>query len=226
MQADRVGSKEPSSFDDWWSIDAELSLQNIVEDAGCPPLLRLTLSSELAWQERNRRQIRRAMLAPKVAPRWSAALLALGAMATTQEKDGLAVISVEDLLEIKRSANITRLYVPVKGLSWGEKHVGRTPADEPIVAAVSAVEMTAGLVAQARVALVGVWPKPVGLAKAAAKLVGQPLTQDRIQAVAAEVAGEVEPIGDFRGSEEYRRAMAVVLTRRTLDQCMRKEMGE
>lgn len=225
MQADRVGSKEPGSFDDWWSIDAELSLQAVVEDAECPPLLRQTLSGELAWQERNRRQIRRAMLSPKVAPRWSAALLALGAMATTREKDGLAVISVEDLLEIKRAVNITKLHVPVTGLSWGESHVGRTPADEPIVAAVAAVEMAGGLVSQARVALAGVWPKPVGLAKAAANLVGKPLTQDQIQAVAAEVEGEVEPVGDFRGSKEYRRAMAVVLTRRTLEQCMRKEMG-
>ena len=225
MQADRARSKEPENLDDWWSIDAELSLQAVLEDAECPPLLRRTLSGELAWQERNRRQIRRALLSPRVAPRWSAALLALGAMATTQGKDGSAVISIEKLLEIKRSADIARLHVPVTGLTWGEAHIGRTPADEPIVAAVAAVEMTKGIVSQARVALVGVWARPVGLVKAATNLMGRPLTQDQIQAVAADVVGEVEPEGDFRGSEEYRRAMAVVLTRRTLEQCMRKEMG-
>jgi CO/xanthine dehydrogenase FAD-binding subunit len=151
--------------------------------------------------------------------------LALGAVATTQEKDGSVVRSVEELLEARRSVSIARLHVPVTGLNWGEDHIGRTPADEPIVAAVAAVDMTNGTVSQARVALSGVWARPVGLVKAATKLVGKPLTQDQIQAVAADVAGEVEPVGDFRGSEEYRRAMAVVLTRRTLEQCMRKEQG-
>jgi CO/xanthine dehydrogenase FAD-binding subunit len=38
--------------------------------------------------------------------------------------------------------------------------------------------------------------------------------------VANAIEGEVAPEGDFRGSEEYRRAMAGVLTRRALEQCL------
>ena len=225
MKADKVLSKDPGSIDGWWSVDAQLSLQAILEDPDCPPLMRQTLTGELAWQERNRRQIHRALLSPKIAPRWSAALLALGATAATQGEEGLEQRSVEALLEVKKSVNITRLYVPITGLSWGEAHLGRTPADEPIVAAVAAVETSDGIVSQARVALTGVWPKPVGLAQAPAKLIGGPLTRDQILAVAAEIEGEVEPEGDFRGGEPYRRAMAVVLTRRALEQCLQKETG-
>lgn len=225
MKVDRVLSNEPDNLDGWWSIDAQLSLQQLVDEPGCPPLMRQTLSGEIPWQERNRRQIQRALLSPRVAPRWSAALLAVGAMATMQSENGPEQISVRELLEIKKAVKISRVHIPVDGLSWGEMRVGRTPADEPIVAAVAAVEVTDGVVSQARVALTGVWPKPVGLARAPGKLIGGPLTQEQIQAVAAEVEGEVEPEGDFRGSKEYRRAMAAVLTRRALEQCLRKETG-
>ena len=72
-------------------------------------------------------------------------------------------------------------------------------------------------------ALTGVWEVPVRLAKAPLALVGGPLDEDTIAAVAAAVEAEVAPQGDFLGSEEYRRAMANVLTRRALEQCQEVE---
>jgi CO/xanthine dehydrogenase FAD-binding subunit len=101
--------------------------------------------------------------------------------------------------------------------------VGRTPTDEPIVAAVAAVELQDALVQQARIALTGVWSTPVQLAAAANQLVGGPLDAARIEAVARAVEQEVAPREDFRGSAEYRRAMAGVMTRRALEQCMQQE---
>jgi CO/xanthine dehydrogenase FAD-binding subunit len=88
------------------------------------------------------------------------------------------------------------------------------------------VETDNGVVRQARVALTGAWSEPVGLAEAAAQLVGEPLDEKHIQAVADAVEKEVTPKGDFRGSEEYRRAMAGVLTRRALEACWRQEAGD
>jgi CO/xanthine dehydrogenase FAD-binding subunit len=85
------------------------------------------------------------------------------------------------------------------------------------------VETDGGAVCEARVALTGVWPEPVRLAEAPSQLVGAPLDEARIRAVATAVEGEVAPKGDFRGSEAYRRAMAGVLTRRALEQCLRQE---
>ena len=109
--------------------------------------------------------------------------------------------------------------MPVGDLRWGEARVARTPADEPIVAAVAVVELDGGIVRQARVALVGAWREAARLAEAPSALLGGPLDGERIRAVAAAVEREVAPRGDFRGSAEYRRAMAGVLTRRALEQC-------
>jgi CO/xanthine dehydrogenase FAD-binding subunit len=71
---------------------------------------------------------------------------------------------------------------------------GRTPADRPIVAAVA----RAGGDGQRRLALAGVAAAPV--------LVPGP----------AAIAG-LDPTGDFRGSGEYRRAVAAVLAARALE---------
>jgi CO/xanthine dehydrogenase FAD-binding subunit len=115
---------------------------------------------------------------------------------------------------------VTALHVP-DGACWGEASVARTPADEPIVAAFAAVDWDGEVVCRARVALTGVWPEPARLAKAPLKLVGGPLDDAWIRRVAATVEAEVEPRGDYRGSQEYRRAMAGVLTRRALERCRR-----
>jgi CO/xanthine dehydrogenase FAD-binding subunit len=98
--------------------------------------------------------------------------------------------------------------------------VARTPADQPIVAAVAVVQMSNNLVEWVRVALTGVWPEPVRLANAPTGLMGGPLKVVYIEAVAEAVETEVAPEGDFLGSEDYRRAMAGVLTRRALEECI------
>jgi CO/xanthine dehydrogenase FAD-binding subunit len=104
--------------------------------------------------------------------------------------------------------------------------VARTPADEPIVAAIAVLALEGDVVRQARVALTGVWPESVRLAEAATRLVGSSLDAKHIQAVAVAVEEEVAPKGDFLGTAEYRRAMAGVLTRRALESCLRQEVGD
>jgi len=214
---DQNGSRERSV----WSIEADASLQGVLESPGCPPLLLQTLTGPLSWQDRNRRMVRRAVASPNVAPQWSAALLALGATVTVEGDSEPAEIPVERLLAERPKGKITALHVRTQGVHWGKAHVGRTPADEPIVAAIAGVEMVNGKVSQARVALTGVWPKAVAMAKAPAQLIGVPLGESQIQAVAAAVQEEVNPPGDYLGSIEYRRAMAGVLTRRALEHCLR-----
>lgn len=201
-----------------WSIGAEASLQDVLDSPGCPPLLCQTLTGTLTWQDRNRRVVRRAVASPRVAPQWSAALLALGATVTFEGESGPAEIPLETLLTQRPKGEVTALNVRTEGVRWGEAHVSRTPADEPIVAAIAAVEMAGATVRQARVALTGVGP--VHLAGSPSQLVGGPLNKARIQIVADTIQGEVAPEGDFRGSEEYRRAMAGVLARRALEQCL------
>ena len=219
-----------------WNIDPNAPLQSVLDNPECPPLLRQALTGAISWQTRNETPVRKALTSPRTAPQWVAALLALGATVTVEGDGGAKEMPLETLLRQEKKKKVTTLHIPPLfpppmggsegGRRWGEARVARTPADEPIVAAVAVVEVDGDIVRQARVALIGVWPEPVRLAQAAAQLVGRPLDEANIRAVAEGVKKEVAPRGDFRGSEEYRRAMAGVLTRRALEQCSQSEESD
>jgi carbon-monoxide dehydrogenase medium subunit len=55
---------------------------------------------------------------------------------------------------------------------------------------------------------------------AAEHLIGRRLSQELIQEVVTNGMEEISPPDDFRGSAEYRRAMAGVMTRRVLEACL------
>lgn len=202
-----------------WNITTDASLQAVVDCAECPPILSQTLVSPLSWQVRNETTIGRALRASRLAPQWIAALLALGATVTVDDEE----VPVEAVLRREVEGDVTALHVPLGG-DWrrGEAHVARTPADKPIVAAVAAVRVNDEIVKEARVALSGVWAEPAKLAEAPTAMVGGPLDKGRIQEVATTVEREVAPQGDYLGSEEYRRAMAGVLTHRALEACLQE----
>jgi CO/xanthine dehydrogenase FAD-binding subunit len=206
-----------------WQVDDDATLQTILEGEVCAPLLRQTLTGALSWHVRNRRPLRRALVSPGIAPQWMAALLALGATVTLERESEFEEMALDELLHERVDGEIIALRVRTEGVRWGYAQVARTPADDPIVSAAAGVEMQDGRVQEARIALTGAWSRPVGLAKAAVWLVGGPLDEEQIQAVAVAVEEEVSPKGDFRGSVEYRRAMAGVMTRRALVQCLQEE---
>lgn len=204
-----------------WSIDANASLESVLDNPKCPPLVRDTLTGLVSWQARNETTVARALRASRLAPQWLAALLALGATAVVQGEDGAEAVPLEAVLRREVKGDVTVVHVPLDGaLRWGEARVARTPADDPIVSAVAVVTMDDGVVDEARVALTGVWPETVRLAEAPRALAGGTLEEGRIQEIAAAVGREVAPQGDYLGSEEYRRAMAGVLTRRALRGCL------
>ena len=205
-----------------WSIDADRPLQAVLDDEACPQVLRQALTGTLSWQVRNEVTVRRALSSPRIAPLWVTALYALGATVTVEEDGSEKVVALAEA----RSSRPTALQVEMDGMCSGEAHVARTPADEPIVAAVAGVKLKGDVVQEARVALTGVWQQAVGLAEAPGQLEGESLDDDTIQAVAEAVEQEVEPKDDFLGSEEYRRAMAGVLTRRALLACVQQEAGD
>jgi carbon-monoxide dehydrogenase medium subunit len=209
-----------------WSIDAGIPLQSVLDSPECPLLLRQTLTGALSWQVRNEVPVRRTLTAPRIAPQWMAALLALDATVTVESDDGSTQVGLDILAQRSTEGTISVLHIPrpsESGVRWGEAHVARTPADDPIVAVIAMVKKEHGTVRQARIALTGAWPDAARLAKAAVRLVGNPLDEDYIQETAQAVEEEVAPKGDFLGSEEYRRAMAGVLTRRALQACQRQE---
>ncbi len=252
MKNNKTLSANPVAAGGVWSIEADAPLQSVLDSLQCPSLLRQTLTGALSWQVRNETPVRRALASPRIAPQWVAVLLALGATVTVEGEAGPEEVPLGRLLQRGVKGRVSVLHTPPAppceggstspgppyeggstppsppyegGVRWGEAHVARTPADKPIVAAIAVLEMEGGIVRQARVALTGVWPEPVRLARGPTRLVGGPLDEERIKVVAEAVEGEVAPAGDFLGSEEYRRAMAGVLTRRALEQCLCREEG-
>lgn len=94
--------------------------------------------------------------------------------------------------------------------------VARTPADAPIVLAAAGLTAENGRCVSARLVAGGAGPTPLRLPEVEQLLTGQALDDGIISAAAARAAQLVQPVGDFRGSAEYRRAMVAVLSERAL----------
>lgn len=120
-----------------------------------------------------------------------AALLALDATVTVRAWNGAEETQPLAGL-VAADSLITQVSIPTVGLRGGAARVARTPSDRPIVAAYATRAVAAP--AAVRVALCGVGTRPV--------VKGEPL----------------HPPDDFRGSAEYRLAMADIVTRRAIAQ--------
>ena len=201
-------------------IGTHASLQTVYQSPNCPEILSKTLIGPLSWQQRNGITVEEALLSPNLAPQWLAALLAFGAKVTFPKGEGLPSDFPHGARVHAGKFSILKIPFGVPGRVWGEAHVGRTPADQPIATAIAVVDLEEGFVRRARLVLTGTWHEHAHLAHAVEQLINHKLSQGIIQEVAIAVEEEVSPPDDFRGSAEYRRAMAGTLSRRALEQCM------
>jgi carbon-monoxide dehydrogenase medium subunit len=93
--------------------------------------------------------------------------------------------------------------------------VARTPADAPIVCAAARARVANGKVGAAALALGGAARTPIRAGDVEAALKGGPATAEAIDA-ALGALDALQPAADFKGSAEYRREMAKVMSRRVL----------
>jgi len=156
-----------------------------------------------------------------------AALLICDAAVVLYDRAGFHELPLVDFLAnrvelLAAPALITELVAPAPVVETGAAlaSVARTPTDAPIVLAAAAVMVANGGCGAARLALGGVAESPVRLPEVEAWLVGQPLTEETLQTAGNMAADLVCPAGDFRGSAEYRRALAGVLATRALRQAL------
>ncbi|MGD2178257.1 MAG: hypothetical protein PVG71_10590, partial [Anaerolineae bacterium] len=122
-----------------WTVDADVTLQSLVDDIGCPEPLRRALTGIYSWQVRNEITVRRALKASQRMSQWLAVLLGLGAAVTIEGEDGPEgrpepverEVPLEDLLEHGTTGQVAALHIPTwrSHDRWGEAHVGRSPAD-------------------------------------------------------------------------------------------------
>jgi len=111
---------------------------------------------------------------------------------------------------------------PRPGLGAAFARVARSPRDEAIVAVAAKLYVHEGVCRNVRLAVAGASPQPTRLLSAEALLEGQPWSDERLNAVVERVRGEAQPIVDYRGSVEYRKAMAGTLARRALTEAWQR----
>ena len=206
---------EGSPGSGWLHLGATTLLADLVDGEACQAIAG-SLLAEAARREgpvnlRNTATVAGTVLAGESASELLLALLAVGADAIVVSGDGdERAAPLADLLADRPAllgrGLITELRLPWPnaGVRGGLARVARTPADHPIVAAAAVVDGS-----RLCVALGGVTPLPI--------VVKLDTGDDLAQTIASAMSG-LDLVSDFRGSAEYRQAMAPILARRAVEQ--------
>jgi carbon-monoxide dehydrogenase medium subunit len=154
-----------------------------------------------------------------------AGLIALDARVRLQSKSGERTVPVDELFTdyyetvIRPGELLTELIVPPPPAGAKTvylKFLPRTADDYATVAVAALAQMSNGTIRHLRVALAAAGPTPVHATMVESALQGKSASMDAVRSAAEAVAGQVDPLDDFRGSSGYKRDMAVVFTRRAL----------
>jgi carbon-monoxide dehydrogenase medium subunit len=179
-------------------------------------------------QVRNRGTIGGSLAHSDPAADLPAVILALGATLSAQGPNGSRDISADDMfIEMLTTALdptevLTKISVPRIGKGEGAAYAKLVqPASRYAIVGVAAyVKLDGGNVAAARIAVTGAGPKATRQSAAEAALVGSSGDEAAIAAASAKAGDDMDYLGDIHASEEYRRAMVKVYTRRALTKAL------
>jgi carbon-monoxide dehydrogenase medium subunit len=158
-----------------------------------------------------------------------AAYIVLGASLRLVSRNGERTVPISEFFTdyyetvIEPGELLTEIIVPAQPKDAKAvyiKYLPRTEDDYATVAVAALAQTSGGNVSNVKVALIAAASTPVHATAVEEALLGKPATAENIRAAAALVADQVDPIDDFRGSSEYKRDMAVVFTRRALEQVL------
>ena len=170
-------------------IEACVTLQQVADLDGLPSVVRAAARRESPRPIRNAATVGGTIASGAATSELLAALLVYDTTVQIRSADGASTARLADVLaESMPDALITSIELSTHGAGAAHR-VGRTPADDPIVATVG--RKVDGRLA---IAIAGV---------------------DRVpRLVVPDAIDELDPPADFRGSAEYRRHLAAVLTSR------------
>ena len=155
---------------------------------------------------------------------WGSALLATGAEIVARSSGGSRTIPLEEffvgpfMTTLEPGEMITEVRVPDPGKSAGGTYLKleRKVGDFATAAVAVHVSLDNGTISRAGIALTGVGPTNIEATAAEQALAGAEPTDDAIKAAAALAAEAADPVGDHRGSAEYKRNVVRVYTERGL----------
>ena len=123
---------------------------------------------------------------------------------------------------------LTEIRVPSSNGKSGASYIKleRKVGDYAIAGAAAALHFDGDICSKAGIALTNVGPTPVRATQAQDALVGTTITQEDAEKAGELAAAASQPVGDHRGSEEYKRAVVKVLTTRAILKAKSRAGGE
>ena len=182
-------------------------------------------------QVRNRGTIGGSLAHADPAADLPALALALGATLTAKGPSGERTINAEDMFvemlttALEPTEIITEVKFPALGKGEGAAYEKlRHPASRYAIVGVAAYVKVGGdgNIAEARVAVTGAGPKATRQADAEAALVGSSGDEAAVAAAADKSGDDMDYLGDIHASEEYRRAIVKVYTRRAVTKALER----
>lgn len=208
------------------TFGAAVSLETVLEWSGLPAAFQRALTRAIPLNLRDNISIGESLRLwqTPILREWITTLLAHDAGVESASADG--EITWNNLIELLASQQIggtfaTALNLPAlrQGHTLGAAFVARTPADAPIVNAAAFIYVD-GRRVESEFVFVGGASEPPIMQVSLETLVGNPLDEANIASAVKAVAPQVDPVGDYLGSAEYRREMARVVVQRALLECM------
>ena len=122
---------------------------------------------------------------------------------------------------------LTEIRVPGPNGKYGAayKKLERKVGDYAIAGAAAVLNFDGDTCSKAGIALTNVGPTPVRASEAQDALVGTSVSQEDADKAGELAAAASQPVGDHRGSEEYKRAVVKVLTSRSIMQAKERAAG-
>ena len=181
---------------------------------------------------RNRGTIGGALCQADPSEDLSAVCAAVGARMVIQGSGGRRVIGMREFhrgpyeTAVAPAEMLVEIRVPAPaGAGSAYEKVDRRAGDWAVVAAGAAVEIAAGTIVRAGIALAAAGGD-ITSADAEASLAGEAPSDKAFARAAALAAAACRPVSDQRGSAEYKRHVAGVLTERVLRRAAARAVGE
>jgi aerobic carbon-monoxide dehydrogenase medium subunit len=163
------------------------------------------------------------------AAEWPACLLALDGVVVVRNLKAERRIAAHEFFtglyttELAPDEIIVACEIPIAQTNqkFSFTELARRHGDYAVVGLAATAQVHSGVMAQVRLAWLGVGSTPVRSVAAEQALNGQPLTEDSITKAVAALRGELNPLADLTHSEATKRQLANVLLKRALQAWMR-----
>ena len=192
------------------------------------PMLAEAAASIGDQQVRNRGTLGGSLAHADPAADYPAAMLALRADIHLRGASGARVVKADAFfrglftVDVRSDEIITAVqFAPIKAAAYAKLH--QRASHFAIVGVAAALDVSGGAIREARVAVTGATPSARRLAAVERQLTGKNASDDTIAAASKNAGAELVDVNnDLHASEEYRRAMVDVFTRRALTAALRR----